>query len=153
MIPKVLEDYLQSENADYEVIAHENLPEMPQEIAKAVVLSEGEDRVMVVLPQSAKFDLETLRFLLDRETLSFDSPEDLMEVFPDCKPEALPALGIPYNVPCYLDETLLDGPDIFIESGNLKDVIKLSSDEYLRVSHAEVGDFYQHKAIENPFID
>ena len=102
---------------------------------------------MVVLPSSVVFDPALLAVLFDAESVLYDSQEEIHHLFPDCEPGELPALGRPYGLPCFVDETLLDGDEVFFSAGNHEEVIRISSGEYWRFAQAEVGDFHKHGAL------
>ena len=122
---------------------------MPQEKAHVVMLKAGGKDVMVVLPSTAMIDLVKLCILFDTESIILDSEAEVCKIFPDCEPDALPALGLAYGIPCFIDETLLDGGEVFFPAGNHEDAICINSDEYWRVAQAEVGDFRKRGILVN----
>ncbi|MBI3306804.1 MAG: YbaK/EbsC family protein [Candidatus Omnitrophica bacterium] len=154
MIPPRLKKFLQDQQTAYKVIPQSQIPDMPQEKAKVVMVKAAGKDVMVVLPSTAVLDPFKLGILLDIESIRLDSDEEVYKLFPDCEPDALPALGLPYDIPCFIDETLLDGEEVFFPGGNHEDAICINSDEYWRVAQGEVGDFRQrgiskHSTFEN----
>lgn len=141
MISKRLEKFLCERHAAYKVIPQTQVPDLPQEKAKVVMIKAAGEDVMVVLPSTAALDPFKLGVLFDTESVTLDSDDEVRKLFPDCDPEALPALGRPYGIPCFIDETLLDGEEVFFSGGNPKDTICIKSDEYWRIAQAEIGDF------------
>ena len=144
MISKRLEKFLHDQEAAYQVIPQTKIPHLPQEKAKVMIVKVAEKKVMVVLPSHTPLDPLMLAILLDTDSVSLATEEEVRELFPDCDPDALPALGLPYNIPCFIDETLLDGEEVFFSGGNHKDAIRINSNEYWRIAQAEVGDFRKH---------
>ena len=153
MISEQLKKFFQDAQATYEIIPQSRIPDLPREKAKVVVLKAADKDVMVVLPSTAALDLLKVSFLLDAESITTESDEEVRKLFPDCEPDALPAIGAPYKIPCFVDETLLDGQEVFFTGGNHEDAIRISSDEYWRIAEAEIGDFrrrgYQNQEIES----
>lgn len=141
MISMRLQKFLGDEQAAYDVIPKSQVPDLPQEKAQAVIVKAAGTDVMVVLPSTAVFDPSKLGILFDAESVTLTSEEEIRRLFPNCEPGELPALGLPYGVPCFVDETLLDGEEIFFSAGNHEEVIRINSYEYWRIAQAEVGDF------------
>ena len=141
MIAKRLKKFLQDQETAYKIISQSQIPDLPQEKAKVVMIKAAGKDVMVVLPSTAMLDPVKVGIMFDTEAISMDSDEDVSKLFPDCEPDALPALGLPYNIPCFIDETLLDGEEVFFPGGNHEDAICINSDEYWRIAQGEVGDF------------
>ena len=138
MIPKMLEKFLKEENANYKIIRS---PASAKEHARAILVKAGGKNAMVVIPAAYKFDLEKLRVLLETSDISLMSEREIAAHFPDFKEGVLPPIGRLYNIPCFVDETLLDGESVVFDSGKSKENVQLSSDEYWRIAQAEVGDF------------
>lgn len=141
MIAERLQKFLQDHETAYKVIPQNQIPDLPQEKAKVLMIKAAGKDVMVVLPSTAMLDPFKLGILFDTESISLDSQEEVCKIFSDCEPDALPALGLAYDIPCFIDETLLDGGEVFFPAGNHEDAICINSDEYWRVAQAEVGDF------------
>jgi len=151
MIAESLKAYLEKESAEYEILSAKYLkskkPSKRQEspdnhkIAKVIIIKAGEKDVMVVIPEAVNIDLDKLGLLLDTDLLRLEDNDECAVLFPDCEQGAIPALGRPYNVPCFVDETLLDGAAVFFPGGKQAKGVKVSSDEYWRIAHAEIGNF------------
>lgn len=151
MILQKLKQLLDKEDVDYQIVPHqEDLVEpavsashkIPaHEIAKVHLVRAGDHAVMVVLPSTYQLDLEKLAVLFDADLLFMEDEAQASRLFPDCERGAYPALGCLYDLPCYVDETLLDGGEVFFDGGNPREFIRVSSDEYWRIARAEIGDF------------
>lgn len=152
MIPRRLKKFLQDRQTAYKVIPQSRIPDLPREKAKVVMIKAAGQDVMVVLPSTAVLDPVKLGILLDTEAIRLDSDAEISKLFPDCEPDALPALGLPYSIPCFIDETLLDGAEVFFPGGNHEDAVCINSDEYWRVAQAEVGDFRKRGISEHSTI-
>src|SRR3990167_4671071 len=100
MISERLQKFLQNHQTVYRVIPQTQIPDLPQEKAQVVMLKAGGKDVMVVLPSTAMIDLVKLCILFDTESIILDSEAEVCKIFPDCEPDALPALGLAYGIPC-----------------------------------------------------
>ena len=141
MIADRLKKFLQEEDVSYQVISKNQIPDHSQEWAKVVMLKAAGKDVMVVLPSTAVLDPLKVGVLLDAEAVLPDTEEEVQKLFPDCEPDALPALGRPYNILCFIDETLLDKEQVFFSGGNREEAVRIDSDAYWRIAQGEIGDF------------
>src|SRR2546428_5555970 len=82
------------------------------------MLEDDKGFLMAVVPASHKVDLGVLHRQLNRE-LGLATDRELVELFKDCEPGALPPLGLAYGIDTILDESLVDAPDIYFEAGHL----------------------------------
>ena len=139
MIPDRIKKFLDEENATFEVIGSTYSPNSV--IAKAILVRASGKDVMVVLPETDELNLNKLAILLDEESLAIETEKDNTRIFPDCECHSLPALGRPYNIPCFIDQTVLDKADVILHGGTPTEQIKITSDEYWRLAEAEIGDF------------
>src|SRR2546425_13277866 len=85
-------------------------------LAKCVMLEDDKGFLMAVVPASHKVDLGAVRRQLNRE-LGLATDRELVELFKDCEPGALPPLGLAYGIDTILDESLVDAPDNYFEAG------------------------------------
>jgi len=151
MIPTKVKRFLERMKADYQVISHpgqmiedavhlrETNPR--KSIAKVIIVRAGRKEAMVVLPVAYKLDMEKLGFALEADDILIESEEESSSHFPDCDRGEFPALGKPYRLSCFVDETLLDGADVFFSGGHSDESIRVNSDDYWRIAEAEIGDF------------
>jgi Ala-tRNA(Pro) deacylase len=154
MLAQKLRQFLDEEEAAYSVVAHPSgrsgrplhtaFLHSGTVMAKAFVVRAGVSDVLVVLPEFEELDLAKLSLVLEDGPVALEEEPRLTRLFPDCEPGAIPAVGRPYNLPCFVDETLLDWPEIIFDGGNPAESVKLSSDEYWRLAQAEIGDFKAH---------
>ena len=150
MISQRLKQFLEQENVPYQVIeASGGLPlgaDGPgKDWAKIIIVRAGTSDVMVVIPAPCELDLEKLCILLDASEVTVENEDQYATLFPDCEADAMPAIGRLYGLPCFVDETLLDGPSVCFKGGNHREWVRISSDGYWRIAQAEVGDFRLRK--------
>lgn len=85
-------------------------------VARAHLLMDERGVVMVVLRASRELDLERLNARLGRRLRPV--PLNLCDrLFRDCEPGAYPALSWPYGVQSLVDQTLLEEPEVYLQSG------------------------------------
>ena len=146
MIPEKLRKFMEVEKADYEIISqNDRVIHSSKQMAKAVIVRAGVKPYMVVIPACYELDLKKLADFLDVSSVSVEAEQDFSKFFPDCDSGIVPALGRLYNVPCLIDETMLDGPSVIFQVGRDGEFFKISSYEYWRVAQAEeIGDFRIH---------
>src|SRR5260370_37444706 len=49
--------------------------------------------------------------------LGLATDRELVELFRDCEPGALPPVGLAYGIDTILDQSLVDVPDVYFEAG------------------------------------
>ena len=146
-----LRDYLDSAGVRYGVVGHPySITSMQtarvthidgKQLAKAVVLQDGEHYVVAVLPADRRIQLGKLRQRYQR-VLGLASEEDVERLFFDCAPGAAPALGDAYGVEVIYDDSIADSEDIYFEGGTHTDLVHLSKQDFLALlSDASHGMF------------
>ena len=96
---------------------------------------------MVVLPSNRLLDLLKLRTALGTEEVRIEDEREFMQLFPDCEAGAMPPLGSLYQVASYVDQSLLEAPEIIFNAGTHRESLRISTDAFKRISDAEVGDY------------
>jgi Ala-tRNA(Pro) deacylase len=147
-----LKEYFDNQNIHYDTVQHRRTStaldssraaHIPaQEVAKAVVLqSDDGDYLMASVPADSHLSLRDVNEVTGKH-YQLVSELQLQELFPDCSQGAIPAIGVPYNMEMLVDNSLLATDAIYIESGDHKNFLKLSSQEYCnlmsKMSHAEI---------------
>jgi len=137
-----VQDCLVREGVHYEMITHERTPDsnhsaqvahIPGDrLAKCVMLEDDKGFLMAVVPASHKVDLGAVRRQLNRE-LGLATDRELVELFKDCEPGALPPLGLAYGIDAILDQSLVDAPDIYFEAGDHQALVHVSGSEFLKL--------------------
>jgi Ala-tRNA(Pro) deacylase len=153
-IPDTVVSYLERRAIDFDVVTHEatatsletaQSAHIPGDrLAKAVVLEDGEQYVVAVLPATHRIDTEALCDLLDRD-LCMAGEDDFATVFRDCRLGAVPALGGAYGLYMVVDEALTRQPDIYLEGGDHEHLIHIDHAAFLRlIAGAGRGSFSHH---------
>lgn len=137
-----VQSYLDREGAAYDTIEHEHTRDSNHtaqaarvpgdQLAKCVVLEDDSGYLMTVVPSTHRVDLGGLHRALKRN-LGLASEPELVELFKDCEPGALPPLGAVYGMQMILDDSLADLPDIYFEAGDHLALVHMRKDEFMRL--------------------
>ncbi|PKH04147.1 deacylase [Psychromonas sp. MB-3u-54] len=162
-----LKAYFTNEKIHYDTVKHRraltllnssrsaHLP--AQEVAKAVLLQDDEgDYLMASVPANSRLSLIGVNNLTGKH-YQLVSEYKLQELFPDCSPGAIPAMGAPYKVKMLIDDSLLASESVYIESGDHQNLLKLTHQEYnhlvanmlhgdIRGTHVGVPHFRERKS-------
>jgi Ala-tRNA(Pro) deacylase len=133
---------LEGASIDYELIAHSHTQSSMDSagsahiasgyLAKAVIVKQDEDFVMVVVPSDHHIHLGKLHHLLGHE-VGLATEKELVALFPDCEGGAIPPLGRAYRMQTLVDYSLLDQPEIYFESGDHRCLIKISGEQFMHL--------------------
>jgi Ala-tRNA(Pro) deacylase len=137
-----VQNCLAREGVHYDMIAHERTRDsnhtaqaahIPGDrLAKCVMLEDDKGYLMAVIPASRKVDLGAVHRQLNR-ALGLVTDRELVELFKDCEPGALPPLGLAYGIDAILDQSLVDAPDIYFEAGDHQALVHVSGSEFLKL--------------------
>ncbi|MEK7758386.1 MAG: YbaK/EbsC family protein [Pseudomonadota bacterium] len=150
-IAQTVSGYLQSRHVSYDVIAHpysdssrkaaETAHVPPEQLAKAVILSDRRGFLMAVVPGDRHVSLEDLWKKLGRR-LSLTPENRLAPVFRDCESGAIPPLGPAYGMETIVDDSLVGQSEVYFESGDHRGLIRVGGDEFLALlQDAMYGQF------------
>ena len=132
--------FLERHNVDYEVVSHAptgsslqsaraaHVP--PERIAKAVLIEDGEHLLLTVLPGTCHVQLGKLREQLGRP-VRLAAEERIAEIFEDCAPGALPAIGPAYGLETVLDEQLVEQPEVYFEAGDHEHLVQMACGDFV----------------------
>lgn len=113
-------------------------------VAKAVIVKDDDDYLMVVVPSSHHVHLGKLHQLLGEE-VGLATEDELVSLFPDCEGGAIPPLGGAYKLITLVDPALLRQKEIYFESGDHENLIKVSGKQFIRLlSEAEPVEVLTH---------
>lgn len=139
-IAKRLQSYLDAAGVDYEVLPHPRslcsaqtarYSRVPlHRLAKPVLLEDEHGYVMAVVSAARRVDVERLGRQLNRE-LSLATEAELEDLFMDCEPGAIPAIGLPYRIPTVYDEALEGLSEVYFEAGDHDDVVHMTGPDFL----------------------
>ncbi len=102
------------------------------QMAKAVTTHDGDNYRLCVIPANHRLMLNWLnRHMRGHYRLV---PEDELDmIFEDCELGAVPALGQVYGLPVIWDQCLLKMPEVYFESGDHENLIRLDHGSFMQV--------------------
>lgn len=147
------ERYLIQRKAEYDLMAHPHTESsretaeaahIPDDhIAKAVVVKDASDYVIVVIPASNWLNLDRLRHELARD-LHLATEDEIAELFDDCEPGAVPTLGPAYGIETLLDESLVSLADVYFEAGDHEQLVHLRGQDFMALLSGARRGYYSH---------
>lgn len=116
-------------------------------MAKAVVLRDGGDYVLAILPASSRIELAELSAQFGRRPHLATEPE-VERLFSDCASGAVPPAGDCYGLEAIVDTSIDRQPEIFFEAGDHATVVHMSGEAF-----AQLTDRAQHCAFSASYDD
>lgn len=99
--------------------------------------------VQIVVPGGAKFDPGKIRELLNAKDIRFATESEVLDITNGIKPGGVPPFGTLFNLPVYVDDTLLLNEEIIFNAGDRGCSVALRTDDYLRVVSPRIASFVQ----------
>lgn len=146
--------FLENHDVDYDLVGHApgsdsmhiaqgtHIP--GKQLAKGVVLGDDLGYVVAVMPATHRLDLGWLHRCLNRN-LGLASADELPALFSDCEPGVVPAVAEAYGLEMLLDDSLVEQPDVYFESGDDCDLVHVSGEDFDELmGNALHGHFSHH---------
>lgn len=152
-IPARLQRYLDENSIAYRLHPHrevftaqevaeaEHVP--GKDVAKVVVLRDGGDFFMVVVPAPSRLDLDLARGVLQRPNAELADEAEFAHLFPDCEAGAMPAFGNLYDIPVLVDESLTNDERIVFNAGTHVETISVLYEDFERLVRPKVARLAQ----------
>ena len=141
-IAKTLINYLKERGIDFEEVEHDHTStaeasahaaHVPaHQVAKAVVLRDGDGYVVSVLPANHSLEIGWVNDELGRN-LEMACEDEFKNLFGDCEVGAVPALGEAYGLKVIWDDELAYTQDIYIEAGDHEHLIWLERRDFKKL--------------------
>lgn len=138
-IPETVSRYLESNNIQYELLAHPvsfsahdtSLASHvdPGHIAKGVIVKSESGFAMVVIVGNDWLKLNTLGEELG-QVYELADENEIVQLFSDCKTGAIPALGKAYGINTFYDERLNSLANIYFEAGDHENLVHIKADQF-----------------------
>ena len=153
-IALTLEEYLEDSEISYDLIRHaptstsmstaEIAHVSGNQLAKSVILTDGADYLMVVLPATHHVDLDEIKQQLHRNMV-LATEEELADLFWDCEVGAVPPIGSAYGINVIMDESLGPLSDVYFDAGSHTELIHMSGRSFREIMrYADHGQFSRH---------
>jgi Ala-tRNA(Pro) deacylase len=153
-IARTIEEFLKSHDVAYELIQHPRsvssmrtaqVAHIPGDrLAKSVLLEDDDGYLVAIIPSTHRIDLGKLHHQLNRR-VGLAIEKEVTELFSDCDPGAIPAIGAAYRVNTIIDDALLQQPDVYFEAGDHEALVHVSGQAFgAMMADAPHGRFTHH---------
>ena len=122
-----------------EVAAAEHVP--GREVAKVVMVRDGGEFLMAVLPAPDRVGLERLARAAGKTRLRLATEAEFAGLFPGCEPGAMPPFGNLYGIPVWVDESLTQDEAIVFNAGNHEQTVHMAYEDFARLVQPTVASF------------
>lgn len=129
-----------------EVAEAEHVP--GRQVAKVVILTDGEASIMAVLPATRKVDLERIRRSAGNDALRLASEDEFADSFPGCEVGAMAPFGNLYDVAVFVDQSLREDETITFNAGTHTDAITMAYADFERLVEPVAAEFSEPIAAE-----
>jgi Ala-tRNA(Pro) deacylase len=140
-IPNRLEAWLAARGARYDICTHPKSRSSPEtaraahldahQLAKAVVLEDENDVCLVALvPADRHVQIGRLAQLLNRPHLHLADEARVTELFGDCVPGAVPALGMAWGLETVVADELEEPDAVYLECGDHEALVRLTHAQF-----------------------
>jgi Ala-tRNA(Pro) deacylase len=151
MIPSSVTNYLERNHARYSVIPHPVAYTAQEEAAaahvpgaawaKSVVCVANEEPILAVVPAPCTVDLDRLQQTIEAGSIRVAMESELMRLYGDCEPGAIPPFGPLFGQRVVVDAALAKDPEIVFNGGSHRDAIRMAYREFERLSHPTIAEF------------
>jgi len=98
-------------------------------VAKAVIVKDNVGYAMIIIPASSWIKMHAFQKEIGHE-YNLAREDELNNLFKDCRPGAIPALGPAYGIETFLDEQLMTLANIYFEAGDHENLIHVHGNEF-----------------------
>lgn len=155
-VSKTVHDFLEARDLSEAVLRHDptgcssetaEAAHVPgRQLAKGVVLTTQDDyHLLAVIPADRMLALDKVCETYGGH-LRLAEETELQALFPDCELGAVPAVGMAYRLPTYVDEALFSQDKVFFEGGDHESLVCLSGEEFAALfDEPSIGEFSREK--------
>lgn len=146
-----LEQYLREHEAGYQIQHHPQAYTAQQiaqcehisgkRVAKSVVVTADNRRVLLVLPASERIDFNKVRNLLKAQNVQLSGEEELRQLFANCEVGATPPFGNLYTLPTYVEQSLARQASIVFPIGAHTETMSLAYADFERLARPIIAEF------------
>jgi Ala-tRNA(Pro) deacylase len=110
-------------------------------VAKAVLVHAGDRFVLVVVPSTARIELDRLSALLAVPSceVRLATPDELVSTFPECEPGVVPPFGRLYGLDTIFDSSLADVDEIVFGGNTRHEGLRMRSRDYVAIEQPRIG--------------
>lgn len=146
----MVEEFLRKRGVDYEVVSHQRAYTAQETaavehvsgylFAKTVIVTDGDEFYMLVLPAPYRADLERAGEMIGAE-VELASEDRVASLFPDCEVGAEPPFGSQFGIETYVDTSMQERDEIVFRAGSHQKTIKMSYSDWEEIEKPVVGSF------------
>jgi Ala-tRNA(Pro) deacylase len=104
------------------------------------MLTAGMDQVMVVIPASEHVSITKAKAALANDEVRLATEAEFGTKFPDCELGSEPPFGTLYGISTYVDERLLEAPELLFSAGSHTLSMRMATKEWYRLVEPTVID-------------
>ena len=155
-VTELVQEYLRRANIAYSVFPHAPAFSAQEEAAvthisgrdwaKPVVFFADAEPIMAVVPADLVIDVEQLLLVTGADHIRLATEGELVTLYPDCEPGAMPPLGPLYNQPVFVDIALAAEPQVVFNGGTHGDAVCMRYDDFAALARPVVGSFAMRPA-------
>lgn len=154
-----IKEILDGAKVDYTHLTHEHVSTSMdaakirgtniEDAAKAIILkAEHKDDsgnksfnfIQAIIPANQRIDLKKLKIILGSKNVALASPDEVLERT-GCTIGSVPPFGKLFNIPMYMDESILKKDFIVFSAGTHNDSIQMNVQDYYTVLEPNVEEF------------
>lgn len=151
MVLKKLRECLDSHDVKYTIISHSPAYTAQEiaaaahisgrEVAKTVIVTTENRRVMVVLPASHMIDFRRLSEGLETKKAVLATETEFKDLFEDCEVGAMPPFGNLFGMDVVVSKVLADDEEIAFNAGTHRELVMMAYGDFERLVHPRVLNF------------
>lgn len=137
-----LREFLDSHHIPFETVRHahshstretvQSVEQPAGKVAKSLLLKDGDDYFLAVLPADRRLHFGRLHRMIDRP-IGLATESEVAEVFKDCELGAIPPTGRFYDMETMVDDDLLDEADVYFEAGDHEQLIHMQQKDFRKL--------------------
>jgi Ala-tRNA(Pro) deacylase len=149
MIPEPIQHYLQQQHVPFlrhwhprAVTAQElaqALHVTGYRVAKAVLVSAGQQLWICLIPATETLDLEKVQQALGTREVRLATEDQFADRFPGCELGAEPPFGHLYGMPVLMDEGLGVAEDLLLRAGSHEEALELSVEDFIDLESPRIA--------------
>jgi Ala-tRNA(Pro) deacylase len=113
-------------------------------MAKPVIVYDGDEYVMCVLPASYRLNLNKASKALQAIDLRLASEAEMGEIFDDCELGAEPPFGNLYRMDTFVDNHFAEDEEIVFQAGSHDRAITMRYSDYQSLARPHLADLAEH---------
>jgi Ala-tRNA(Pro) deacylase len=150
-IAKSIGNFLKRERVPYTIFTHRAAYTAQQEAevahvrgrhwAKIVVCFADSEPIQAVLPADLMVDLERLGVLARARTVRLGTEAEMVGLYPECEPGAMPPFGPIYGQRVFVDTSMVGDPEMVFNAGTHTDAVCMHYNDFAELARPIVGTF------------